>query len=105
MIDLCPPIIKKCKFLCQCVNPSQKSSQLHIKRGWVQTCQRLQNENSRWNEFLWKAHQNVEKMSQLQKEKYNILVEDLKDFIFDDKVDIDILRKCFLMQVCNSSII
>lgn len=91
--------------MCQCVNPSQKSSQLHIKRGWVQTCQRLQNENSRWNEFLWKAHQNVEKMSQLQKEKYNILVEDLKDFIFDDKVDIDILRKCFLMQVCNSSII
>lgn len=87
------------------MNPSQKPSQLHIKRQWIQTCQRLQNENSRWNEFLWKAHQNIEKMSQLQKEKYNTLVDDLKDFIFDDKVDIDILRKCFLMQVLDELIL
>jgi len=41
----------------------------------------------------------MEKDIQAKTEEINIITNDIKDFVFDRKVNIDILRKCFLMQV------
>ena len=105
--EICQPIIKKCQFLCKCVNASQKPSKSHIKRRWIETCERLQKTQDppyKWRVFLWKGLKNLQQAEQERTSELNLLIDELKDFLFDKKVNTDILRKCFLMQVTTTSI-
>ncbi|XP_066913164.1 E3 ubiquitin-protein ligase HERC2-like, partial [Clytia hemisphaerica] len=100
--EICQPIIKKCQFLCKCVNASQPSSKSHVKRRWIETCERLQKTQDppyKWRVFLWKGLKNLQQAEQKRTSALNVLIDELKDFLFDKKVNTDILRKCFLMQI------
>ena len=98
--ELCPDIIKKCNFLCKCVNPSQKMSNIDVKRRWLNAMELLQSqEKVNWRDSLWKAKNNLDKLVEQRLECVSMLLDEISDFIFDSKINVDILRKCFLMQV------
>ena len=108
---LCLPVIEKCRFVFYCLHPASgrkkremriNEMQLSVSR-WQEAVQRVSVDlGTFWMMEKW-CKKNVEEVIPEECEEdhdFNTkVVEQLLDFVCEENLHLDMLRKCFLYQV------
>nr|XP_047123873.1 E3 ubiquitin-protein ligase HERC2 isoform X1 [Hydra vulgaris]XP_047123877.1 E3 ubiquitin-protein ligase HERC2 isoform X2 [Hydra vulgaris] len=92
--EICTPIITRCKFLCTSLNPCVVPV-AQIKSLWLHCVYTIKAKlGYNWDILKWSSANKC--LSIYNSEE---IVKDICKFIQEDEANLDVLRKCFLVQV------
>lgn len=97
---MCNPIYNRCAFLCNCLNSSQKPFKSHLKEKWHKAVESVGVKYGyKWKYSRWRVNSLQNLKIHQRRDTLKKVHQEIGQFVLDKTLSVDILRKCFLIQV------